>query len=112
MLSFLASKDLGYIVVYCIMRQEDFSVWESTTVVSSLSLEFLGSEGLEAGPERAAVEGELFSRFMEDDGRCGYTVDQLWISTSGLVGKQTLGMNHLGSYTCIHSDQAATKKSF
>lgn len=45
------------------MRREDFSVFESTTVVSSVSLEFLCSEGLQAGQEWAAVEGELFSRF-------------------------------------------------
>lgn len=39
------------------MRQEDFSIFESPTVVSSVSLEFLFSEGLEAGQKQA----ELFS---------------------------------------------------
>lgn len=104
MLCFLASKDPWRVVVRCVMWQEDFSVVESPTVVSAVSLEFLCSKGLEAGQEQTVMEAELFSRLRY----MTVCVGTSWISFGSQVQtwlrlyiflwmmyqKQTLGMNH------------------
>lgn len=85
MCRFLGSKDPWRIVLRCVVQKEDFSVFESPTIVSSVSLEFLCSESLQAGQEQAAMEAGLFSRLCWMTVCVGTSQNQLWISSSSLV---------------------------